>query len=403
MSSTKSTGRKTLNIEQLQLCFRGMHHLTYGCLEELRARRCVYFKRNNQRTKILNLMEEVRSMASKTYLHIHDLDFQYKEMIKNARRIFGSEFIHSLNYRVFDRKSTNVKQIKSTLKNLTNMTFPQLHDIPVKRVSAARGPIGLHSVAGQLLPNSTESYPALFGTITAPIRQDSVSAVRGPIGLHSVAGQLLPNSAESYPALFGTITAPIRQNRVMPIVIAMSEDKWKTDKCNKKTMSKILTIASEDDGKVFEFIRSKIAEQLRMDIVWINREYIIWYKLKNLLKKIEQSSKYVLQYKTRYFMLNNELDQILMPTDSPSHHDITAVVKKYDKLEQGLKILDNYSKINEFAKWASEYGNANQSDPDIVDAVEWVNVEADTQLNLLHNELICVRNYCNIQNMSLFE
>ena len=395
-------------------------------------------------------MEEVRSMASKTYLHIHDLDFQYKEMIKNARRIFGSEFIHSLNYRVFDRKSTNVKQIKSTLKNLTNMTFPQLHDIPVKRVSAARGPIGLHSVAGQLLPNSAESYPALFGTITAPIRQDSVSAVRGPIGLHSVAGQLLPNSAESYPALFGTITAPIRQNsvsaargpiglhsvaeqyphiagqllpnsaesypalfgtitapirqnRVMPIVIAMSEDKWKTDKCNKKTMSKILTIASEDDGKVFEFIRSKIAEQLRMDIVWINREYIIWYKLKNLLKKIEQSSKYVLQYKTRYFMLNNELDQILMPTDSPSHHDITAVVKKYDKLEQGLKILDNYSKINEFAKWASEYGNANQSDPDIVDAVEWVNVEADTQLNLLHNELICVRNYCNIQNMSLFE
>ena len=363
MLSTKSTGRKTLNIEQLQLCFRGMHHLTYGCLEELRARRCVYFKRNNQRTKILNLMEEVRSMASKTYLHIHGLDFQYKEMIKNARRIFGSEFIHSLNYRVFDRKSTNVKQIKSTLKNLTNMTFPQLHDIPVKRVSAARG----------------------------------------PIGLHSVAGQLLPNSAESYPALFGTITAPIRQNRVMPIVIAMSEDKWQIDKCNKKTMSKILTIASKDDGKVFEFIRSKIAEQLRMDIVWINREYIIWYKLKNLLKKIEQSSKYVLQYKTRYFMLNNELDQILMPTDSPSHHDITAVVKKYDKLEQGLKILDNYSKINEFAKWASEYGDANQSDPDIVDAVEWVNAEADTQLNLLHNELICVRNYCNIQNMSLFE
>jgi hypothetical protein len=227
--------------------------------------------------------------------------------------------------------------------------------------------------------------------------------VRGPIDLNSVAEQSLLNSAESYPASFGTITASIRQDRVMPIVITMSADKYQIDKCNKTTISKILTIASEDDGKVFEFMRSKIAEKLRMDIVWLNREYIIWYKLKDLSNKIKRSRKNILIDKTRYFMLKNELDQIQMPTDSPSHHDITAVVKKYNKLEQGLKILDNYSKINEFAKWASEYGNANQSDPDIVDAVEWVNAEADTQLNLLHNELIGVRNYCNIQNMSLFE
>ena len=41
------------------------------------------------------------------------------------------------------------------------------------------GPIGLHSVADQypyiaykLLLNSAESYPALFGKITAPILQD---------------------------------------------------------------------------------------------------------------------------------------------------------------------------------------------------------------------------------------
>ena len=66
-----------------------------------------------------------------------------------------------------------------------------------------------------------ESYPALFGKITEPIRQDRVSTVRGPIGLHSVAeiypqlaDQLLPNLAESYPALFGKITEPIRQDRV---------------------------------------------------------------------------------------------------------------------------------------------------------------------------------------------
>ena len=95
-------------------------------------------------------------------------------------------------------------------------------------ISAARGPIGLHSVAeqypqlaGQLLPNSAESYPALCGKIDAPIRQNSISAARGPIGLHSVAeqypqlaGQLLPNSAESYPALCGKIDAPIRQDSV---------------------------------------------------------------------------------------------------------------------------------------------------------------------------------------------
>ena len=95
-------------------------------------------------------------------------------------------------------------------------------------VSAARGPIGLHSVAehypqlaDQLLPNLAESYPALCGKIDAPIRQDSVSAARGPIGLHSVAehypqlaDQLLPNLAESYPALCGKIDAPIRQDSV---------------------------------------------------------------------------------------------------------------------------------------------------------------------------------------------
>ena len=47
------------------------------------------------------------------------------------------------------------------------------------RVSMALGPIGLHSVADQypyiaykLLLNSAESYPALFGKITAPILQD---------------------------------------------------------------------------------------------------------------------------------------------------------------------------------------------------------------------------------------
>ena len=46
-------------------------------------------------------------------------------------------------------------------------------------VSAARGPISLHSVAeqyphiaDQLLPNLAESYPAIFGKITEPIRQD---------------------------------------------------------------------------------------------------------------------------------------------------------------------------------------------------------------------------------------
>ena len=76
-------------------------------------------------------------------------------------------------------------------------------------------------IADQLLLNSAESYPALFGEITAPIRQDRVSAACGHIGLHSfteqyphIADQLLPNLAELYPALFGKITAPIRQDRV---------------------------------------------------------------------------------------------------------------------------------------------------------------------------------------------
>ena len=54
------------------------------------------------------------------------------------------------------------------------------------------------------------------------LRYQSIrSAARGPIGLHSfseqypyIVDQLLLNSAESYPALFGKITAPILQIRV---------------------------------------------------------------------------------------------------------------------------------------------------------------------------------------------
>ena len=81
-------------------------------------------------------------------------------------------------------------------------------------LSAARGPISLQQNAeqypqlvDQLLHSVAESYPALYGKITAPIRQDSVSAARGTISLHSVAEQY-PQLAD--PALYGKITAPIR-------------------------------------------------------------------------------------------------------------------------------------------------------------------------------------------------
>ena len=186
-------------------------------------------------------------------------------------------------------------------------------------------------------------------------------------------------------------------------VITMSTNTCCTDYYDETTMSKILTIASEDDVKLFGIIKSRIAEKLRNDIVKENRKYIMWYKFKKLNRKIGAVDKFILGCRSKYIALNSKLKRLPVPKDSPDTQYISSVASKCKKLEYGLKILDDYSKIDEFAKWASEYGELNPSDPDIADAVKWVNTQANEQLNLLHNELIVVRNYCNIQKMSLFE
>ena len=186
-------------------------------------------------------------------------------------------------------------------------------------------------------------------------------------------------------------------------VITLLTSTYCTEYYDEKTMSKILTIASEDDVKLFGIIKSRIAEKLRMDIVKENRKYIMWYKLKKLDRKIDAVDKFISECRSKYFALNSKLKRLPVPKDSPDTQYVSSVASKCKKLEYGLKILDDYSKIDEFAKWASEYGELNPSDPDIADAVKWVNTQANEQLNLLHNELIVVRNYCNIQKMSLFE
>ena len=186
-------------------------------------------------------------------------------------------------------------------------------------------------------------------------------------------------------------------------VITMSTNTCCTDYYDETTMSKILTIASEDDVKLFGIIKSRIAEILRTDIVRENRKYIMWYKLKKLDRKIDAVDKFISRCRSKYIALNSKLKRLPVPKDPPDTQYISSVARKCKKLEYGLKILDDYSKIDEFAKWASEYGELNPSDPDIADAVKWVNTQANEQLNLLHIELIVVRNYCNIQKMSLFE
>ena len=186
-------------------------------------------------------------------------------------------------------------------------------------------------------------------------------------------------------------------------VITMSTNTCCTDYYDETTMSKVLTIASEDDVKLFGIIKSRIAEILRMDIVRENQKYIMWYKFKKLNRKISTVDKFISGCRSKYIALNSKLKRLPVPKDSPDTQYISSVASKCKKLEYGLKILDDYSKIDEFAKWVSEYGELNPSDPDIADAVKWVNTQANEQLNLLHNELIVVRNYCNIQKMSLFE
>ena len=186
-------------------------------------------------------------------------------------------------------------------------------------------------------------------------------------------------------------------------VITMSTNTCCTEYYDETTMSKILTIASEDDVKLFGIIKSRIAEILRMDIVRENQKYIMWYKFKKLNRKIGAVDKFISGCRLKYITLNSKLKRLPVPKDPPDTQYISSVASKCKKLEYGLKILDDYSKIDEFAKWASEYGELNPSDPDIADAVKWVNTQANEQLNLLHIELIVVRNYCNIQKMSLFE
>lgn len=181
------------------------------------------------------------------------------------------------------------------------------------------------------------------------------------------------------------------------------EQKYKTDYYEANTMSKICTIASDDDTKLFEFMRSIIAEKLRMDIVKEDRVYIMWYTLKKIDKQLDSARNFISECASKYYVLLRQLNKLPVSRELVNLQDILLIDRKCKKLEYGIKILDDYNKIYEFAQFASEYGRSNSSDPDVVQAVELVNIQAHEQLNLIHNELIGVRNYCDIQRMSIFE
>jgi hypothetical protein len=175
---------------------------------------------------------------------------------------------------------------------------------------------------------------------------------------------------------------------------------YTTRLCKSNEINKILKHASYDIEYLFEFIRSKIADTLRQDIVWEKRKYEIWYKLRKLNQRIIFLNTYIKTQELKCQELKCNLDLIVITEIDPQY--IKMVSNTCKLLNKGINIAEDYTKIKEFAQWASEYGRNNLSDPDITDAVEWVQLRANEQLYILHTDLLNLRNNLDLPNTTLF-
>jgi hypothetical protein len=321
----------------------GLLHVNSTYLYKLRSDQVKKFKLENERISLIRQLRTITIDGNATYLIIQNLARIYKQIVSDAIFVFGERVFNELmTKKNFHNISPDVKKLEQQCRHIHKSRMPS--------IKPRNGPVN-HIVT--TISKWTYSCPYMNHDIR-----------------HT--------SKDCEPVIFGT---------------------RKTKICDPEEISKILTITSDDDTAIFEFARSNIAETLRLDIMWEKRKYEIWYKLKKLSKRIKILNEHISDEKDQYNALKTRFYSIIVSDIDPKY--ITTVHNKCKMLEHGIKIADDYAKISEFAQWASKYGSKNSSDLDIVDAVEWVNLHADDELNILHNKLIEVRNYCNIKNVSL--
>ena len=338
-----------LPIKKIILYLKGLLSVTSDYLSRLRSDRVKNLRLENERTSLIKQLSAITVDGNATYLSIQNLTRIYEQIVSDAICLFGKHVFSELMTKTkFHNISPEVKKLEQQCR--------RIHKSRIPSIKPSNGPV---NPIVTTISKWTYSCPYTNHDIT-------------------MFGREYNTSEDCEPVIFGT---------------------RKTKICDPEEISKILTIASDDDTAIFEFARSNIAETLRRDIVWEKRKYKIWYKLKKLITRIKILNKHVFDVQPEYRALKTRFDSIIVSDIDPKY--ITTVNNKCKMLEHGIKIADDYAKISEFAKWASEYGKENLSDPDIVDAVKWVNVRADEQLNILHNKLVEVRNYCNIKNVSL--
>ena len=334
-----------LPIKTIILYLKGLLSVTSDYLSRLRSDRVKNLRLENERTSLIQQLRVITVNGNTTYLSKQNLTRIYEQIVSDAICLFGERVFNELMAKKnFHDISPDVKILERQLRRIHKSRMPS--------IEPSNGPVN-----------------PIVTTISKWIYSCPYTSNLNSIG-HT--------SEDCEPMIFGT---------------------RKTKICDPKEISKILTIASYDDTAIFEFARSNIAETLRRDIMWEKRKYEIWYKLKKITTQFKILDTYIFKTGSKYLALKTRFDSIIVSNIDPKY--ITTVHSKCKMLEYGIKIADDYAKISEFAQWASEYGKENSSDSDIVDAVEWVKLRADEQLNILHNGLIEVRNYCNIKNVSL--
>ena len=328
-------------IGEILSIFRSHQGTIKRLLTESRKIRSIQLSRENERNSLNLRIKAIKTEISAVSLRIQDLVYTRKNLVQDAIRIFGNHEFDKLEHtRKMNPSSPDLKKMEYRLRSMHNMNLPP--------TEPCNGPVSPYVIT---ISNWKYSHPN--ATVSNRPEDDE-------------------------PISFGII---------------------QTKKYSPKKLRKILRTASYDDeNAVFEYFRSYIEETLRMDIMWAKRKYELWYKLKKLSGQIDFFGVHIRRQESKLATLEHRFESIRVTEIDPTY--VATLSKRYNKLEYGIKIADDYAKIGEFARWASDYGRENSSDPDIADAVEWVQLRANEELYLLHNELIGVRNYCDIPYVS---
>lgn len=339
-------------IHKIELCLQSVRTTSTAYLKQLMSDRCISIKYQNKHNFITQKMQKIKSNVSKLYLESQHITYIHSELTNDAVVVFGKSFTHVNIIEL----THQIKQNQQELRRLHQMKMQIMSD------NQSTGLIGSYVV-------NISKYTYI------PECNFQRADISDLIDSH--------HELTEEPVSYGRYS--INHNN--------SQNK----------LSKILTIASINDIEVFEFIRQNTAEMLRLDIVWDERKCMLKKRLEKLNYKIKTITKSIQINTAKYNNLKYKLESLPIPKHSsfdPVY--IQQIRNKCKKLEYGLKIVDDYKKIEEFVIWVSEYGRQNPTDLDILDGVQHVINQSNEQIQILHNQLIGIRNYCEIQNVGIF-